>query len=75
VINQYLPSRESPDHIFSKDTAQLAEEFNLYFSKVGESTSHTVKQLAQKYNIQPYTVCCPQLTITSDLIFNQLQAI
>ena len=35
VINQYLPSRESPDHIFSKDIAQLAEEFNLYFSKVG----------------------------------------
>ena len=63
VINQTLPRKEK-SHLNTKNTQSLAEEFNIYFSTVGEKTVQSMKQLAINYNIPLYTI--NQIPTTSE---------
>ena len=64
VINQTLPRKEKSHLMYSKDTQSLAEEFNIYFSTVGEKTVQIMKQLAIKNNIPLHTI--NQIPTTSE---------
>ena len=55
IIKDTVAYKEKETVVYSKDPKIVAEEFNHFFSSVGENTAIAASQLLQDYNIYPDT--------------------
>ena len=51
IINQLVPSKEKDKHVYTKDLRSIANDFNTFFSTVGENAARESTRLAEIDNI------------------------
>ena len=51
IINRAVPSKENQQSSYTKDLSTIANEFNLFFSKVGQNAAEALQSLMEKNNI------------------------
>ena len=51
IINRAVPSKENQQSSYTKDLSTIANEFNLFFSKVGQNAAEASQSLMEKNNI------------------------
>ena len=51
IINRLIPSKEKDRHVYTKDLKSVANEFNIFFSTVGENAARESTRLAEINNI------------------------
>ena len=52
MINRAVPSKENQQSSYTKDLSTITNEFNLFFSKVGQKVAETSQSLMEKNNIR-----------------------
>jgi hypothetical protein len=68
IIRNYAPtSRASASTVqYTKDIRATADEFNYYFTSVGQKTAETVLNLASEYNIDMSSNTATPVTLVSE---------
>ena len=51
IINRLIPPKEKDRHVYTKDLKSIANEFNIFFSTVGENAARESTCLAEINNI------------------------
>ena len=65
IINRCIPSKERKIQCYSKDSEQIANEFNIFFIAVGEKTANAAAQVALDNNLNgPTSSSFPTISST-----------
>ena len=68
ILRKYAPTSRAAASMaeYTKDLRVIADEFNQYFTSVGQKTAETVLNLAREYNINMISTIAPSIIAASE---------